>query len=224
VLIVPFQRRRRIEAMLRDARIQAEWIAPPSPAEINARDRERLLATLAESTAAAEPDDDDRALAERLMSELEPAAIAAALVRALRRDLPAPEDILASGARDPADSGPRAGFEEATWFRINAGRRHNADPRWLLPIICRYGHVGRAEIGAIRIAVTDSYFQVTQRATPGFIKALRRATVAPEEEGLVIEQAEPRDAAPVRPTARPKPKGKPSRILPGWDPAAPPKD
>ena len=67
---------------------------------------------------------------------------------------------------------------------INAGRRHNADPRWLLPLICRYGHVSRNEIGAIRIAASESYFEVTQRATPGFIKALRRATIAPEDQGM----------------------------------------
>ena len=64
---------------------------------------------------------------------------------------------------------------------INAGRRHNADPRWLLPLICRYGHVNRKEIGAIRVAANESYFEVTKRATPGFIKALRRATIAPED-------------------------------------------
>ena len=89
--------------------------------------------------------------------------------------MPAPEDVLAPGQRAEhgADAGVRAGFEGASWFRINAGRRHNADPRWLLPLICRYGHVGRTEIGAIRIAANESYFQVSERATPGFIKALR---------------------------------------------------
>ena len=95
---------------------------------------------------------------------------------------------------------------------MNAGRRHYADPRWLLPLICRYGHVGRNEIGAIRVAANESYFEVTQRATPGFIKALRRATIAPEDEGLIIEQAEPRgEAAPSRPkhTATIQPRGKP---------------
>jgi ATP-dependent RNA helicase DeaD len=79
---------------------------------------------------------------------------------------------------------------------INAGRRHNADPRWLLPLICRYGHVHRGEIGAIRIAANESYFEVTQRATPGFIKALRRAVIAPEDQGLLIEQAQPRGTTP----------------------------
>ncbi len=86
---------------------------------------------------------------------------------------------------------------------INAGRRHNADPRWLLPLICRYGHVNRSEIEAIRVAANESYFEVTQRATPGFVKALRRATIAPEDEGLIIEQAAPRGSAPASHGAKP---------------------
>jgi len=156
-------------------------------------------------------------LAEQLMADLTPEAIAAALVRSLRTDMPAPEDILAAGGRNDqrgADAGPRSGFESSTWFRLNAGRRHNADPRWLLPLICRYGHVGRNEIGAIRVAANESYFEVTERATPGFVKALRRANIAPEDEGLIIEQAEPRGEA-----AAPGPKRPPMahiRAKPKW--------
>ena len=196
VLIVPFKQRRRVEMMLKGARIEFEWKTPPLPTEILARDRERLMANLAE---AVEPDEDERALAEKLMATMTPEAIATALVRSLSTDLPAPEDILSPADRaeargpDARPDGPREGYTDATWFKLNAGRRHNADPRWLLPLICRYGHVGRAEIGAIRIAAQESYFQVTARATQGFMKALQRAVIAPEDEGLMIELAEPRD-------------------------------
>jgi ATP-dependent RNA helicase DeaD len=211
VLIVPFRRRRNVETMLRNARIEAEWLDPPSPEQVRIKDRERLLASLSVEV---EPDEEDRLLADQLMTTLSPQAIAAALVRTLRTNLPAPEDILASGGRDGGrseDGGPRAGFEGSVWFRMNAGRRHNADPRWLLPLICRYGHVGRNDIGAIRVAANESYFEVTARAAPGFQKALRRATIAPEDEGLVIEQSEPRGeaAAPRRPPmAHPRAKPK----------------
>jgi ATP-dependent RNA helicase DeaD len=192
VLIVPFQRRKRVEAMLRGARIDAEWIAVPSAPAIRAKDRERLLAAL---SAPVELDNEDLELARQLMEQLAPEAIAASLVRSLRTELPAPEDILGSGRRDEQSSegGPRPGFEGASWFRLNAGRRQNADPRWLLPVICRYGHVTRTEIGAIRLAANESYFQVSKRAAPRFLKALRRATIAPEDQGLVIELAEPRE-------------------------------
>jgi ATP-dependent RNA helicase DeaD len=217
VLIVPYRRRRNVETMLRNARIDAEWIDPPVPEQIRAKDRERLLEMISTPIDA---DEEDRQLAAQLMAQLPAESIAAALVRSLRTDLPAPEDILSTNGRDErGEPGPRAGFEGSTWFAINAGRRHNADPRWLLPLICRYGHVGRNDIGAIRVAANESYFEVTQRATPGFIKALRRATIAPEDEGLVIEQAPPRGAESAPSSRRPpmahprgnKPKGQSKR-------------
>jgi len=193
VLIVPFRRRRAVEAMLNRARIDAEWIDPPTPEQIRLADRERLLEAVSDPV---DVDDDDRQIAEQLMERLSPAEIANALVRALRSDLPAPEDLIGGSESAARESGPRPGFEGSTWFRINAGRRHQADPRWLLPLICRYGHVGRIDIGAIRIAANESYFEVTKRAAPGFSKALRRATIAPEDEGLVIDQAPPQAAGP----------------------------
>jgi len=212
ILIVPYQRRKRVEDMLRGARISAEWIAPPTVAEIRAKDRDRLLAALA---APVELENEDHELARQLLEKLGPEAIAAALVKSLRKDLPAPEDVLSPGERPErgADAGVRRGFEGASWFRLNAGRRHNADPRWLLPLICRYGHVGRTDVGAIRIAANESYFQVSARATPGFIKALHRATIAPEDQGLEIGPAPPRDQGSTRRPAlaheKPRPKKKP---------------
>jgi ATP-dependent RNA helicase DeaD len=208
VLIVPFRRRRAVDAMLRRARIEADWIEPPTPDEIRSKDRDRLLETL---SAPVELDEEDHEFAKQLMERLSAEEIAATLVRALRADLPAPEDILALGGREEhGEPGPRPGFESSTWFVINAGRRHNADPRWLLPLICRYGHVGRNDIGAIRVAANESYFEVTQRAAPGFIKALRRATIAPEDEGLIIEQAPPRVEGATLQSRRPKPQQRPT--------------
>ena len=214
ILIVPFRRRRNVEIMLRNARIDAEWIDPPLPEQILARDRERLFETL---SVPVDVDEEDRQLAEQLMAKLPAEAIAAALIRSLRTDLPSPEDLLVSGSKEErGEPGPRAGFESSTWFRINAGRRHNADPRWLLPLICRYGHVGRNDIGAIRVAANESYFEVTERAAPGFIKALRRATIAPEDEGLVIDQA-PSRAAEAAPHSR-RPPVVHKRAKPKWQP------
>jgi ATP-dependent RNA helicase DeaD len=207
VLIVPHKARRRVDMMLRNARIEVEWLAAPTADDIRAKDRGRLFAQLAMPDDA---DDDDRELAKQLTDALTPEAMALALAKALKSELPAPEDIIPSSARPErgADSGPREGFEGSSWFRINAGRRHNADPRWLLPLICRYGHVGRNDIGAIRIAAGDSYFEVTQRATPGFVRALKRAVIAPEDQGMLIEPAQnPGDPAPShhnRPTMSPR--------------------
>src|SRR3546814_3188251 len=66
VLIVPFTRRKRVEGMLRGAKIAAEWIAAPSADDIRARDNDRLVEVLLQPV---ELDETDRQLAARLRSE-----------------------------------------------------------------------------------------------------------------------------------------------------------
>lgn len=181
MLVVPGLRRRRVEAMLRGARIPVEWVPVPTADDIRARDRIRLMERLREPI---ETDEADQAFAGELLAELGPDGVAAALVRALASDLPAPEDLLDGPAEERPDHG---GFEGAGWFRINAGRRQGGDPKWLLPLICRIGHVPRTEIGAIKVAATDSFFEVSPRAMPNFLKALRKNSPAMAQDGILVE-------------------------------------
>ena len=188
ILLVPYPRRRRVEGMLRGARIAAEWVNPPSAADIRQADSERLLAAL---LAPVEVEDEDRALAERLMAERTPEEIAAALVHAHRSRLPAPEELLATDA--PPPRGPRDGFEGSAWFRLNVGRRQNADPRWILPLLCRRGHVSRTDIGAIRMAANETMFEIAGPIAGRFLDAVRRT--ADEDDGVEIVPVDgkPRD-------------------------------
>lgn len=181
MLIVPGMRRRRVEAMLRTARIPVEWTSVPTADEIRAKDRTRLLEEL---RTPAEVDEADRAFAAELLSELGPEGVAAALVKALASDLPAPEDLLDGPSEDRPQHG---GFDGAGWFKINAGRRQGGDPKWLLPLICRIGHVPRSEIGAIKVAATESFFEVSPRALQTFVKALRKNSPAMAQDGILVE-------------------------------------
>jgi ATP-dependent RNA helicase DeaD len=195
VLLVPYPRRRRVEMMLRGARIAAEWAEVPTPEDIRARDRDRLLERL---LAPVEIDDDDRALAAELLAQKTPEEIAAALVHAQRAALPAPEELAEPGAADQQKQ-HRAGFDDVVWFRMNIGRRQNADPRWVLPLLCRRGHVTKSEIGAIRIGAVETQFQVPRALAARFTAAVRATANADgeDESGVRIE---PLDAgtAPLR--------------------------
>src|SRR3569623_1385994 len=160
VLIVPYPRRKRIEAMLRGAQIKAEWIPAPTPEASRAKDRERLLRTLLEPV---EFDDEDRELAARALAQRSPEDIAAALVPAHRQEVPQPEELLenTSAPREVDRQGrQRPGCEDTVWFRMNGGRRQNAEPRWILPLLCRRGFISRNEVGAIRIAADETQFQI----------------------------------------------------------------
>jgi len=196
VLVVPYPRRKRVESVLRGARIEAEWIKPPSPEDIRRNDHERLLAALLEPI---EIEEEDRALAARLLERKTPAEIAAALVRVHRARMPAAEELADAGsAPQGRPEGPRPGFEDTIWFRMDIGRRHNADPRWILPLLCRRGHITKNEIGAIRIAAGETMFEVPRATAAKFAAALKRTAGGDSdgEGGITIEavQGKPRDA------------------------------
>ena len=189
-IIVPYNRRRRVEGMLRGAKIEAEWMDAPTPEMIHKQDRSRLLEML---TAETEFDEHDRALAKELMEKRSPEDIAAALVQAHRAKLPSPEDLSANTpeARDKAKADrQRPGFEDVVWYKIGVGRRQNAEARWILPLLCRRGHITRNEIGAIRIGQFESWFQVPTAVAPKFAEAIARtASTEDEQDAILIEEA-----------------------------------
>jgi ATP-dependent RNA helicase DeaD len=188
-IVVPYNRRKRVEGMLRGARIEAEWLGAPSADDIRKRDRTRLIETITEPR---EYEDDDRELAADLMKRMTPEDIAAALVHAHRAELPQPEELLANTpeAREQAKAERhRPGFEDTVWFRMDIGRRQSAEPRWLLPLICRRGHITRNEIGAIRVGQHETWFQIPRTVAGKFADAVAR-TASPDDEQdaiLIVE-------------------------------------
>jgi ATP-dependent RNA helicase DeaD len=197
VLLVPHPARRNIEQLLRNAGIKAEWAAPPSAQEIRARDQERLVCEIAEM--AADPAEDDLLAARALLTERTPAEVAAALVRIHRSRLPAPEELTIAppprapvprdrGDRGDRPEGPARPFSpigDVVWFRLNVGRANNADPRWLIPLLCRRGQVTKAVIGKIRIGVRETHFEIAADAAERFAMAARKPD--PKDRQVRIE-------------------------------------
>src|SRR5208283_4824130 len=115
-------------------------------------------------------------LARALLAERSPEEIASALVRMYRSHLPAAEEVFDPGPGMPGPREPREfrdreereprpkrdnGFANgAVWFRLNIGRLKNADPRWLIPMICRHGKITKQEIGAIRHSERETKFEI----------------------------------------------------------------
>jgi ATP-dependent RNA helicase DeaD len=214
ILIVPYPARRRVDGMLRGAKINAEWLPVPGPEDIRRNDHERLLTALMEVPV--EVDEEDRALAQRLLLERSPEDVAMALVRMHRSKMPSVEELLDNSGPPqrgdrPTNDGPRPGFEETVWFRMDVGRRLNADPRWLLPLICRRGHVTKSEIGAIKIGPEETMFEIPRMIADRFVDALRRTEGedrSPEGGIRII----PANGPPQRQgAAGPRPGAKPNR-------------
>jgi ATP-dependent RNA helicase DeaD len=213
VLVVPYPRRRHADRLLRAANVNATWESVPTPDAIYARDQERLI----ENLSVGEVAEEDLEVARKLLETRSAEEIAAAFVRSQRQALPAPEDLIDAGPmrrddRDPGrdaggrdrdqgprDQAPRPGFEDTVWFRMDIGRNDNADPRWLLPLVCRRGHITKREIGAIRIFPTETRFEIPREMAGKFAEAVKKS--AGEDDGVNIE---PADGAPPVATLRPR--------------------
>jgi ATP-dependent RNA helicase DeaD len=208
VLLVPYPRRRKAEQLLDSARIEATWSSPPTAEEIRAKDQVRLLddPLLAET-----PAEDELALGRLLLEKRSAEEVAAALIRLYRSRLPAAEDLLDAspgpaplGRYERPERGPRyeredrgdrpergerkpwEGPADTAWFRLAVGRSTDADPKWLIPLICRMGHVTKADIGAIRIFDRETKFEITREAEARFAAAVAST---PPEERMRIERA-----------------------------------
>jgi ATP-dependent RNA helicase DeaD len=228
-LLAPPARRRRAEQLLASAGIVAQWSGPPSADEIRLLDHQRLLSDplLSES-----PGEDDRAMAKLLMAWRSAEEIAAALARLYRSRLPALEEISDPGHEPerreprPRPESPRGGAPYApperrqrafgkphafdatggVWFRLDIGRSKNADPKWLLPMICRAGGLTKADIGSIRIFDHETKFEVAASAAEQFASDIRRRS----PENIRIERLDDRPAEAgnePRAKARPAPEG-----------------
>jgi ATP-dependent RNA helicase DeaD len=216
VLLVPATRRRIAERLLAGARVQAEWGPPPSAEKIIARDGERLVAEAITATEAAAGEPDAIALGRAVLEKHGAEAVAAALLRALGAKLPAPEDL------DPPEPAPRApreprpgqqGGGEGVWFRLSVGRNRNADPRWLLPFLCRRGHVTRQEIGRISVLDRETRVEIAPWAAERFAAAASRPDADDEDIAIALVRPEGGER-PARPPAGGRPVRRPSGPAP----------
>ncbi len=241
VLIVPSPARRRVERLLGAASIAAVWARPPSADDVIQRDDERILA---DPAFGAEPAEDELPMVRQLLERHGAEKIAAAFVRQARASRSAPEELIeiaaAQFAPRPSDRaseprpegaaprGPRNEFGESLWVSLSIGRNQQAEPRWLIPMICRNGGLTKRDIGQIKLMPDQSFVQLEAEAGERFLKALGNRTL---ERGITVvrldgtpdlsragQQSMQGDERPARKPHRGKSFGdKPGFERPKWD-------
>ncbi len=195
VLLVPMARRRKAEGLFQAADIHPIWDGPPTAEAIRKLDQDRLAQS---PLLREEPEEEDLALGRALLAELSPDQVAAALVRWHRQQLPAAEEITDPGfkptRREAFDTrGPQgapvsdATFAQGAWFHLTVGRSKGADPKWLLPMLCKRGGVSRTDIGPIRIFDHETKVQISDQAAHDFARAVQGTDV----QGVRIEPTTP---------------------------------
>lgn len=164
-LIVPPAVTKKAHRLLGWAKLKADWGDAPSADEIRAKDDERMLAH-PDWKAAVEPAHRDTV--DRLLADFSPEQLAAAYVRLYREGRSAPEEL--SDPSTPAK--PRAEFGPSVWFSLDGGHAAGAEPRRLLPMLCKLGNLSREDIGAIRVRKDASLIEIRQSSVKGFLDAV----------------------------------------------------
>jgi len=179
VLIVPAKLRNKAERLLQGAKVRATWDVPPTADEVREKDEQRLLDDPVWDET---PSDDEAAFAARLLEMYAPEQIASAYLRLYAARQSAPEDLSDPDTPPP----PRAPFGPSVWFSVAVGRAQNAEPRWLLPMLCKAGGISRDDIGAIRIQQGETFVEMLASSEPGFLKTIGPAMVL--EGGTAIRR------------------------------------
>jgi ATP-dependent RNA helicase DeaD len=205
-LIVPYNARRRTERLLQGAGIRAEWGNPPSVFEIMQRDDERILA---DPALTAPIQEEERDFVQTILTRHGPEQVAAALVRLYRADRTAPEELLEAAATPAKSKQQCDNFRDSVWISLSVGRKESAEPRWLLPLLCRAGHLTKRDIGAIRIQHDETYVELASDSVERFHAALGASLML--EKSIRVKRL---DAAPdtsSAPRVEPRAKANPKR-------------
>ncbi len=219
VLIVPVRRYSAALRVLDIANVKAITRGAPTAKEIDARNRAQILETAA---AAPMPESGEQEMVAELLSRMSPEQLAAAYLRQQYQTRPPAEYISDTplpdrsgrprerdrerdrdGARAPRERNERdrprdmdRGREDMTgagWFTLSLGRKHRADPKWLLPMICKAGGVTKRDVGSIKISDGETRFEIVAQKVDEF--AAKVARDGSGEKGVTIAPANGRPAA-----------------------------
>ncbi len=201
-LIVPPASSKKAERLLKFAKLTAQWGAAPSAEEVNAQDLARMFGSEDWQEDVA---DSERTSVDELVAKFTPEQLAAAYVRQYKRQHSAPEELSDVTTAAPK---PQTEFGPSVWFSLSEGRKENASPRYLLPMVCKAGNITKADVGAIRIAEDVTYIEIRESSVPGFLDAIGPDMKIEGTKDIVRLETAPDFSKPAKSKPQRDPKGK----------------
>ncbi|MGI9592770.1 MAG: DbpA RNA binding domain-containing protein, partial [Myxococcota bacterium] len=185
VLLVPSRGRRKLERLLRSARIRFDWKPAPSASQVKKQLRKRFRRQLHEQLGAETlPSQVEIDYAKGLLDGREPAVVVARLLEiaepSLGREpmevgtapLEGPRGERPRGGRPgPGSRPPSAGYVR---FLLNWGERNGAAPNRVLGHFCRRGQVRSQKVGSIEIGPDETCIEIEASAADRFEALVRK--------------------------------------------------
>lgn len=164
-LVVTKRTRKKAERILGMAKVKADWADAPSAEMVNDRDAQSMFA---DQTWQNPIQDGEAQPVKKLVSTFSPEQLAAGYLRLYRTLRSAPEELADSNSKPT----PRREFGPSIWFSITGGRAAGAEPRRILPMICKVADLTKDDVGAIRVKEEHSFVQIQEDKVAGFLEAI----------------------------------------------------
>ena len=106
--------------------------------------------------------------------------------------------------RQPRERGrgrPSADFTDGAWIKLGVGRKNNADPKWLVPMLCKAGGFSREAIGVIQISTGSTHVELKPDAASKLMNAAGAEQVI--DKSIWVDRSDKPDGEP---DERPAPK------------------
>lgn len=187
-LIIPSSQRGRAEQLLRKAKVAATWEIAPSITAIREKDNERLLNNPS-LLGSKEILTEDQVLIDQLTSQFSTTDLANAVISLYRSTIPNPEEITPISLESRRSSGfdrdsrgrgrdreerSSHSFDSGSWYEMPVGRSDNADPKWLIPMLCKIANIQKKDIGSIRISDKATKFEIAADKVAEFNQSITK--------------------------------------------------
>lgn len=201
-LIVDKKGKGRAERLLRFAKISAVWDNPPSADAVVERDEVRMLADPIFT------DDvlpEEKKSAKNLLAKFSSEQVATAFLRLSKAGKSAPEDIKMISVdaptqrefRDAKETGQKIAkkasreFDQSIWVTLSVGRAQNAEPRWLIPLLCNAGGLSKPHIGYIKIEQNQTHVELDAKQADRFLEAIGPKLILEKNVRVKVLDAKP---------------------------------
>src|SRR5690606_8792120 len=124
--------------------------------------------------------------------------LAAAFIRLYRQKHSAPEELIevslgyerkprGENSDFPATRrGPCEEFGPSVWFSLSVGRKQNAGPCWLIPILCRNGNLSTGAIVAIKMQPDETFVEIAAAHADTFSQSIGKDRTL--ERGISVKR------------------------------------
>jgi len=153
ILLVPPRAERRVQRLLQQARVEAEWSPIPEPKKIKKTLRKRMRRGFRASLEAHNASETELAYAASLLQENDPSALVACLLEMAQPKLPRePLDVAPPRERKPQ----RERRTDDVRYFVSWGRNDGATIPRLVAHLCRRSGIEGASIGAVSVGPSSS--------------------------------------------------------------------